>query len=216
MSYPAAILNPSTSQLYYSWLVLDDGPPGQPTGEPTAVSHVSAASSPAGRIPYITHLNHYITLTQLPHLPAYNDLDSRLSPREAADSLAWSSYIHETLTDLVNHTMYSLPPNWSSLTSYHLTQGLSWPKRSYIPDRCRGVTKARLNHVGLWGLGGSNPGDSAEEDQKRFDETFIVGPGGTLAPRQWSWRSGIESEKRKKEWGEQDVGVLLQATWADG
>lgn len=76
--------------------------------------------------------------------------------------------------------------------------------------------KARLQHVGLWGLGGMNDGelgiviqlrlstprdgrtkqqaerrlltsaDLAEEDRKRLDEVFVQAPGGTVAPRAWN------------------------------
>ena len=73
-------------------------------------------------------------------------------------------------------------------------------------------------------MGGLNIGDAVDEDRKKLDETFVAGPGGTMAPRAWSgWRSGREFAERKKEWGEEELkvrvrGVLdpLARRWKDG
>lgn len=38
--------------------------------------------------------------------------------------------------------------------------GLTFPTSQYIPQRLRGVIKSRLDHVGLWGMGGISQGES--------------------------------------------------------
>jgi len=49
-------------------------------------------------------------------------------------------------------------------------------------------------------------GDAIAEDRKRLDESMVVGPGGTVAPRAWSgWRSGREVEERRQKRGEEEV-----------
>lgn len=52
-------------------------------------------------------------------------------------------------------------------------------------------------------------GDAEDEDRKRQEEQFVVGPGGTTTPRAWTgWRSGQETEKRRRKWGEQQVSLI--------
>jgi sorting and assembly machinery component 37 len=49
-------------------------------------------------------------------------------------------------------------------------------------------------------------GDASEEDQRNTEDAFVVGPGGTMAPRAWSgWRAGQEFEARRRQWGEDEV-----------
>lgn len=54
-------------------------------------------------------------------------------------------------------------------------------------------------------------GDAQDADGSRrtpLDESFIVGPAGTKAPRAWSgWRSGREAEKRQRLRGEEELRV---------
>ena len=59
--------------------------------------------------------------------------------------------------------MYSLPPNYPFLVAPAQMQGLGPVEKQYIPQRVRGIHKARLEHVGLWGLGGLNDGTSERE-----------------------------------------------------
>lgn len=53
------------------------------------------------------------------------------------------------------------------------------------------------------------PGE--EETQKRLEDTMIVGPGGTQAPRAWSWKSGRESVERKRKFGEEAVSSSIES-----
>lgn len=85
----------------------------------------------------------------------------------------------------------------------------------YVPDRLRSIHAARLKHVGLWGLGGVHDGDIKEEDQKRLDESFVVGPGGTKVPRKWSgWHAGKEIAERRRKFGEQELAKRYDAVFA--
>jgi hypothetical protein len=60
-------------------------------------------------------------------------------------------------------------------------------------------------------------GDAVAEDRKRLEETMVVGPGGTVAPRVWSgWRAGREAEERRQKFGEEEVSLrsdLILTCW---
>nr|ODN96631.1 hypothetical protein L204_03339 [Cryptococcus depauperatus CBS 7855] len=161
-----------------------------------------------GGIPYVTHMGRRVDLSSL---ESYNNPDDFLSVDEEIDSQCWKAYIQHHIVDLVNHTLYSLPPNYSSMTVKAQCKGLTFPQNQYIPQRLRSLVKSRLEFVGLWGLGGLNIGDAIDEDRKRSEEQFIVGPGGTVTPRAWSgWRSGQETEKRHRKWGEQQLEARIK------
>lgn len=74
-------------------------------------------------------------------------------------------------------------------------------ERHYIPQRIRAIHKVRLEHVGLWGLGGLHDGE-----EKRSEQDEVVAPGGTTIPRGWAgWGAGKEIEKRKRAFGEEEL-----------
>lgn len=109
----------------------------------------------------------------------------------------------------------------------------------YVPDRLRSLCAARLKHVGLWGLGGVHDGESCaaaiavgyaasrvplsfeltlgdlrEEDQKKLDESFVVGPAGTKVPRGWSgWHAGREIAERRRKFGEASLRERYEAAF---
>ncbi|ODO05059.1 hypothetical protein I350_05672 [Cryptococcus amylolentus CBS 6273] len=167
-----------------------------------------------GKLPYVTHLGHKVPSAYLPNLPGFQDPDAHLSAEEKADALSWKSYLDANIVDLVNHTYYSLPPNYPQTIAKAQLATLSFPQTQYIPQRIRSVIKSRLTFVGLWGLGGLNDGDAVEEDQRILEEKFITGPGGTVAPRAWTgWRSGQEAEKRRRKWGEQQLDTRIQSAF---
>lgn len=56
--------------------------------------------------------------------------------------------------------MYSLPPNHPYLAGAQLA-ACPFPLNMYVPQRLRSINKARLQSVGLWGLGGGH--DSMSE-----------------------------------------------------
>ncbi|ODN88855.1 hypothetical protein L198_06657 [Cryptococcus wingfieldii CBS 7118] len=167
-----------------------------------------------GKLPYVTHLGHKVPSAYLPNLPGFQDPDAHLSAEEKTDALSWKSYLDANIVDLVNHTYYSLPPNYPQTIAKAQLATLSFPQTLYIPQRIRSVIKSRLTFVGLWGLGGLNDGDAVEEDQRILSEKFITGPGGTVAPRAWTgWRSGQEAEKRRRQWGEQQLDTRIKAAF---
>lgn len=55
----------------------------------------------SGSIPFISHLDHRIRPQHLASIPAFNDPNAELSPKDKAECLAWTSYVEQTLTDLV-------------------------------------------------------------------------------------------------------------------
>ncbi|WWC69888.1 uncharacterized protein I206_103831 [Kwoniella pini CBS 10737] len=159
-----------------------------------------------GKLPYITHLGHHIRQSHLNNLHLVQDPDEHLSRKEKVDIECWKAYIEQNVVDLTNHTYYSLPPNYPDLLAKYQFKDLKFPESQYIPQRLRSIIKSRLQHVGLWGLGGLNSGDAADEDRQRLDEAFVVGPAGTLAPRAWSgWTAGRDMEERRKQWGEKEL-----------
>ncbi|WWC89005.1 uncharacterized protein L201_003922 [Kwoniella dendrophila CBS 6074] len=167
-----------------------------------------------GKLPYITHLGHHIRLNHLNSLPLIDDPDYNLSKSDKVDSSCWKSYIEQNVVDLVNHTYYSLPPNYPKLIAKSQLTNLSFPENQYIPQRLRSIIRSRLQHVGLWGLGGLNDGDAADEDRQRLDEAFVVGPAGTLAPRAWSgWSAGKDMEERRRKWGEQELEKKIKSVF---
>lgn len=119
-------------------------------------------------------------------------------------SLIWSCVTTLTsrswnLADRQNHTLYSLPPNYTLLAPAQ-SGPLGPLERHYIPQRIRAIHKTRLEHVGLWGLGGSTDAEEPKEGKEA-----AVAPGGTEIPRGWAgWGAGREVERRRRAWeGEQ-------------
>ena len=54
-----------------------------------------------GKIPYITHLGHLLHPKHFVSIPIFEDPDERLSRQERADSLIWTVYIEQQVTDLI-------------------------------------------------------------------------------------------------------------------
>ncbi|TYJ52069.1 hypothetical protein B9479_007326 [Cryptococcus floricola] len=166
-----------------------------------------------GKLPYVTHLGQQVPSSYLPNLPGFQNPDAHLSAAEKADALSWKSYLDANILDL-NHTYYSLPPNYPQTIAKAQLATLSFPQTLYIPQRIRSTIQSRLAFVGLWGLGGLNDGDAVQEDQRILEEKYITGPGGTLAPRAWTgWRSGQEAEQRRRKWGEQQLDTRIKAAF---
>ena len=128
----------------------------------------------AGDLPYITHLGHLIPREHVGSIPAFEDPDAGLSVKQRAEARCWWSYIEQKVTDLMvspsrarnrpqsnvkqHHSLYSLPPNYPATIGKAQLSTLSFPESQYIPQRLRGIMKPRLDHVGLWGLGGYHRG----------------------------------------------------------
>ncbi|ORX35620.1 hypothetical protein BD324DRAFT_602957 [Kockovaella imperatae] len=164
-----------------------------------------------GALPYITHLDHLIQPHHLFSLPNFTHPDEHLSSTQRAEAECWTAFIHGKVTDLVHHSLYSLPHNYSASVGKAHLSNLTFPTSQYIPQRLRGMHKARLQHVGLWGLGGMNENDLAVEDQKRLENLYVTAPGGTVAPRAWNgWKSGREFEDRRRKVGENELRNILR------
>lgn len=91
---------------------------------------------------------------------------------------------------------------------------LPFPQAHYVPQRLRGIHRARLEAVGLWGLGGLHAGDAVDEDRKRLEESIVVAPGGTKTERKWSgWHAGREAAERTRLFGEEKIRVRVKAAF---
>lgn len=76
--------------------------------------------------------------------------------QRAARVHAVLALLDDAASDLVLHTLFSLPPNFQKVTCPALAgSARGWP--SSLPRRLRAAVRARLEspHVALWGIGGS-------------------------------------------------------------
>lgn len=79
----------------------------------------------------------------------------QLEPQRAAEAHAVLALLDDAASDLVLHTLFSLPANFQKVTCPALAGPRRWP--SSLPRRLRAAVRARLEspHVALWGIGGS-------------------------------------------------------------
>lgn len=92
------------------------------------------------------------------YLREHTSLDRELlrDAQSAAQAQAIHALLDDVLSDLVLHTMFSLPPNFQKVTCPAIVRTRSrWP--SSLPRRLRAAVQARLEspHIRLWGAGGS-------------------------------------------------------------
>ncbi|KAI0709218.1 Tom37 C-terminal domain-containing protein, partial [Earliella scabrosa] len=111
--------------------------------------------SPSGQLPYITHgLHHASGLSSIfayvRKLPNARNPDTGLNASQVAQLTARIAHVESTYGDLVNHMLYSLQENWSSVTRPALVSMLPVPQCYYVPSRIRGSYKARLEASELW------------------------------------------------------------------
>ncbi|KLT45388.1 hypothetical protein CC85DRAFT_269159 [Cutaneotrichosporon oleaginosum] len=164
---------------------------------------VTTADWSANGKPFITLDNIAIQERYLSSIPGWSDPDHALSAEQSADSLEWKAFVDGLVTDLVNHTMYSLPPNHPFLAGAQLAT-CPFPMNHYVPHRIRSIHRNRLRAAGMWGLGGGEEGDDSDTQRKKLADSVVVAPGGTKAERAWSgWGSGREVADRQRKFGEE-------------
>jgi hypothetical protein len=76
-----------------------------------------------GSVPHISHLDHRIRSRYLESIPAFRNPDEGLSNEEKAESLAWTAYIEQNLTDLVvrpSEPITSTPNQMGSLLIFRI------------------------------------------------------------------------------------------------
>ncbi|BEI85533.1 hypothetical protein CcaverHIS002_0509340 [Cutaneotrichosporon cavernicola] len=164
---------------------------------------VTTADWSANGKPFITLDNIAIQERYLSSIPGWSDPDHALSAEQAADVVEWKAYVDGLVTDLINHTMYSLPPNYPFLAGAQIA-ACPFPMNHYVPHRLRSIHRNRLRVTGLWGLGGGEDVDDTDAQRKKLEDSVVVAPGGTQTQRAWSgFRSGREVAERQRKFGEE-------------
>ncbi|GMK55206.1 hypothetical protein CspeluHIS016_0202620 [Cutaneotrichosporon spelunceum] len=163
--------------------------------------------------PFITLDNVAVQERYLSSLPGWSDPDRALSAEQAADVVAWKSYVDGGVTDLVNHTMYSLPTNHAFLAGAQVA-ACPFPMNHYVPQRLHSIHRNRLRVAGLWGLGGGEDADDTDEKRKKLEDSVVVAPGGTKTERVWSgFGSGREKAEQQRKFGEEALRQRARAVF---
>jgi sorting and assembly machinery component 37 len=100
------------------------------------------------------------------HLRAANcswDLDRDLTPSQAADCAAYSSFIQSRGRPLLDLYLYISTENWVECTRPALADLLSWPSSWSIPHRLREKARKSSDHLGLSGLDVDTAQDEASD-----------------------------------------------------
>ncbi|EJF65843.1 hypothetical protein DICSQDRAFT_177268 [Dichomitus squalens LYAD-421 SS1] len=111
--------------------------------------------SPSGQLPFLTHGLHHVSglsaiIAYVRKLRNAHNLDGHLTSVQTAQLTARIAHVESSYGDLVNHMLYSLQENWSSVTAPALVSMLPVPQRYYVPSRVRKSHKPRLEAAGLW------------------------------------------------------------------
>ncbi|KPI45590.1 Metaxin-like protein [Cyphellophora attinorum] len=100
------------------------------------------------------------------HLRAENnvwDLDRDLTPSQAADCAAYSSFIQSRGRPLLDLHLYVSTENWTECTRPALADLLSWPSSWSIPHCLREKARKSSEHLGLSGLDVDTAQDEASD-----------------------------------------------------
>ena len=99
----------------------------------------------------------------------HSSLDKSLrDPSHAAKTRALHAWLDDELSDLVLHTLFSLPPNFQKVTCTALSGTRRRLIPSSLPRRMRAAVRARLEspNINLWGVGGSWERQERREAQR--------------------------------------------------
>ena len=128
------------------------------------------------------------------------DIRSHLHTGLDASAYAVHAALDDMLSDLVLHTLFSLPLNFQKVTCQALTQRTAIP--SSLPRRMRAAVRARLEspHIRLWGMGGSWDREEHREAQRWQTSAGLTEARDPLTslPRQ-GFHSSLTSDMRE-EW----------------
>ena len=128
------------------------------------------------------------------------DIRSHLHTGLDASAYAVHAALDDMLSDLVLHTLFSLPLNFQKVTCQALTQRTTIP--SSLPRRMRAAVRARLEspHIRLWGMGGSWDREERQEAQRWQASAGLTEARDPLTcmPRQ-GFYSSLTSDMRE-EW----------------
>lgn len=128
------------------------------------------------------------------------DIRSYLHTGLDASAYAVHAALDDMLSDLVLHTLFSLPLNFQKVTCQALSQRTTIP--SSLPRRMRAAVRARLEspHIRLWGMGGSWDREERREAQRWQTSAGLTEARDPLTslPRQ-GFHSSLTSDMRE-EW----------------
>lgn len=130
------------------------------------------------------------------------DAGLRENATASASARAVLAALDDSLSDLVLHTMFSLPPNFQSVTCRRMTQRTTIP--SSLPRRMRAAVRARLEspHIGLWGIGGSWDREEKAEAQ-RWQTTAGLAEARdphSIMPRTGLYLNPVIATDMREEW----------------
>lgn len=102
---------------------------------------------------------------------------------QAASARAVHALLDDEMSDLVLHSLFSLPPNFDAVTAKALVQpGHAW--FSSLPRRLRAAVHERLAspHIALWGVGGSWDREERRQNARWSRAAGIRSTEGVLDP----------------------------------
>lgn len=133
------------------------------------------------RLPFLRHgleqtPTHSKILRYISNIPRTDSIsisrpDSRLSKDDHASLVALTAFVNSDLSDLVNHSLFSLPLNWLAEVRPAYASNLPIPQRYYLPSKKRTEVRDRLEREGLWGLGGDA---EVEEEREKRKKEFLT------------------------------------------
>lgn len=127
---------------------------------------------------------------------ARSKLDAALDSAAQSRAVALQALLDDVLSDVVLHSLFSLPSNFQALTAPSLAPpGRRFALPSSLPRRLRTAVRMRLQseRIGLWGVGGSWEREEARE------------------ARRWNSRAGLEQAKEARTLAPGVVGNTAHA-----
>ncbi|KAK1594548.1 Tom37 C-terminal domain-containing protein [Colletotrichum navitas] len=117
---------------------------------------------------YTAIASHLASLS--PHSPSWDlDLDSRLTPSQRADTLAYGAYVDAHLAPLLDAALYGTHENWAAVTRPALSHLLGFPLSWTVPGMLRNQAVARCAHLGLGSLGAEDDESGADPQGSALD-----------------------------------------------
>ncbi|OBR09957.1 Mitochondrial import receptor subunit [Colletotrichum higginsianum IMI 349063] len=113
---------------------------------------------------YVAIASHLASLS--PHSPSWDlDLDSRLTPSQRADALAYGAHIDAHFAPLLDAALYGTHENWTAVTRPALSHVLGFPLSWTVPVMLRNQATARCAHLGLDSLGAEDDSSGGSDAQ---------------------------------------------------
>lgn len=155
-----------------------------PRGSWKLVASTDEAESPFEDLPVLRDGKRWVSgfrdiVNYIRELDESWDLDKDLSPNEAADCTAYTSFLESRGQPLVDLSLFVSSENYSTCTSPALGRLLPWPNSWFVPHRVREKARKTSEHLGLSGL----DVDSAQDDSPEKGLSAHI-PKSLRKPRQ--------------------------------